>query len=101
MVKMKLLEIKAYVVKENNYVYHVCFKHGNKWLNGYTYDVGVMSKPRLIRDPLSWAEDIPKMVVPKTAIYIHSHWFKGQYDIWIRLGHAIDILEKYFKEYSP
>jgi len=95
---MKLLEVKAYVIKENNYVYHVAFKRGNSWLCGYTYDVGVLSKPNLVRDPLNWVENIPKMVVPKQAVHVASYWFKDREDVWIRLGHAFDVLEKYFKE---
>ena len=95
---MKLIEVKAYVIRDGD-TYNIQYKKGNKAIRCDSFKVREMDgKANLVTDPINWVEDMTPVKVPRSMSPIYSYYFKDESDIWVKVGHSMDVLGKYVKE---
>ena len=95
---MKMVEVKAYVVKDGN-TYNIQYKQGNKPIRCDSFQIkGFNGEANLIRDPINWVEDMSAVKISRSTEPVRSYYFKDKRDIWVKVGHSMDVLKAHIKE---
>ena len=95
---MKMVEVKAYVIKDGG-IYNVQYKQGNTPIRCDSFQIkGFNGEANLIRDPINWVEGMTPVKVPRSVKPAHSYYFKDKLDIWVKVGHSMDVLRAHVKD---
>ena len=98
-IKMKLIKIKAYVLKDGpGGTYNVQYKHGNRPIRCDSFKIRDMDgRANHIRDPINWIEDMSPIPVPRALSPVRSYYFSDAAAIWVKIGHSMDVLAQHIK----
>lgn len=96
---MKLVEVKAYIIRDSPNTYSVQYKRGNKPIRCDSFQIkNSNGEANLIKDPINWVEDMSPIKVPRIVKPTHSYYFKDVNSIWVKVGHSMDVLKKHVQD---
>ncbi len=91
------ITVKAYVIRTVD-TYNVQYKHGHRPIRCDSFQIRDMDgAPAHIRDPINWVEGMSPVPVPRALAPVRCYYFKDAGDIWVKVGHSMDVLTQHIK----
>ena len=92
-----MITINAYTIKEGD-AYNIQFKQGNTPIRCDSFKIrDITGTPNLIIDPINWIENMTPIKIPRNLKPVRSYYFRDHQDIWLKVGHSMDVLREYLR----